>query len=290
VSEAVNAQACIAHTPDEEKGETAESQAGTVISSDGTHIGYWRTGEGPPLVLIHGTSADHARWDPVLPALQKHFTVYAVDRRGQGGSGDAAEYSLEREVEDVVAVVDSTGAPASLLGHSYGAICSLEASRLSARVRRLVLYEPPLPTSMVTFPVEAIERVEALIEEGDREEAVAIFLQVVAGMSPQMVNQLRAEPAAWRKRVAAAHTLPREARAAQGYVLDPVRFQEVETPTLLLLGGESPPFFKAATEAVDEALPDSRIVVMPGQGHVATHTAPKLFTNMVIHFLVPGQD
>jgi pimeloyl-ACP methyl ester carboxylesterase len=108
VSEAVNAQACIAHTPDEEKGETAESQAGTVISSDGTHIGYWRTGEGPPLVLIHGTSADHARWDPVLPALQKHFTVYAVDRRGQGGSGDAAEYSLEREVEDVVAVVDST--------------------------------------------------------------------------------------------------------------------------------------------------------------------------------------
>jgi pimeloyl-ACP methyl ester carboxylesterase len=151
VSEAVNARARIAPSPDEETGETAASHAGTVISSDGTHTGYWRTGEGPPLVLVHGTSADHTRWDPVLPALEEHFTVYAVDRRGRGESGDAAEYPLEREVEDVVAVVDSIGAPASLLGHSYGAICSLEASRLSARVRRFVLYEPPLPTSMVTF-------------------------------------------------------------------------------------------------------------------------------------------
>ncbi len=289
MSEAVNAQVRIAPSPDEENGEPAASQAGTVISSDGTHIGYRRTGEGPPLVLVHGTSADHTRWEPVLPALEEHFTVYAVDRRGQGGSGDAAEYSLEREIEDVVAVVDSIGAPASLLGHSYGAICSLEASRRSARVRRLVLYEPPLPTSMVTFPAEAIERVEALIEEGDPEEAVAIFLRVVAGMPPQTVDQLRADPAAWQKRVAAAHTLPREARAAQAYVLDPVRFQEFGTRTLLLLGGESPPFFKAATEAVEEALPNSRIVVMPGQGHVATHTASELFTNIVVQFLVPGQ-
>ena len=107
-------------------------------------------------------------------------------------------------------------------------------------------------------------------------------------MPPHAVDQLRAEPA-WQKRVVAAHTLPREARAAEGYVLDPARFQEFGTQTLLLLGGESPPFFKAATEAVDEALPNSRIVVMPGQGHVAMHTAPELFTSLVVQFLVPGQ-
>ena len=103
-------------------------------------------------------------------------------------------------------------------------------------------------------------------------------------MPPQAVDQLRADPAARRRLVASAHTLPREARAAEGYVLDPARFQEVVTPTLLLLGGEGPPFFKAATESVDEALPDSRIEVM--QGHVAMHTAPELFTSSVVRFLM----
>ena len=265
--------------------EPAARQAGTVLSEDGTPIAYRRSGEGPPLVLVHGTSADHTRWEPVLPALEEHFSVYAVDQRGRGGSGDAADHSLEREVEDVVAIVDSIGAPVSLIGHSYGAICSLEASLLrTAHVSRLVLYEPPLPTSMVTFPAKAIERVEELIEEGDREEAVAVFLREAAGMPPHAVDGLRAEHDAWQRRVAAAHTLPREARAAEGYVLDPARFREFNTQTLLLLGGESPPFFKTATEALDEALPDSRIVVMPGQGHVAMHTAPELFTSLVVQF------
>lgn len=93
--------------------ETVARQVAGTISEDGTLIGYWRTGEGPPLVLVHGTSADHTRWDPALPTLEEHFTVYAMDRRGRGGSGDAAAYSLEREVEDVVTLIDSIGAPVS---------------------------------------------------------------------------------------------------------------------------------------------------------------------------------
>ena len=274
----------------EEKKEMVARQAGTVVSEDGTPIAYRCTGEGLPLVLVHGTSADHTRWEPVLPALEDHFTVYAVDRRGRGGSGDTENYSLDREVEDVVALVDSIGVPVNLLGHSYGAICSMEASlmRTAARVHKLVLYEPPLPTSLVTFPAKTIERVEALIEEGEREEAVAVFLREAAGMPPHAVDGLRADHVAWQKRLAQAHTLPREARAAEGYVLDPARFREFGPQTLLLLGGESPPFFKAATEVLDEALPDSRIVVMPGQGHVAMHTAPELFTSLIVQFLVPG--
>ncbi|MDP9485713.1 MAG: alpha/beta hydrolase [Actinomycetota bacterium] len=290
MGEAGNTQGRTVLSPDEESGGVAAGRAGYAVSEDGTAIGYWRRGEGAPLVLVHGTSADHARWAPVLPALGERFTVYVVDRRGQEGSGDAADHSLEREVEDVVAVVDSIGAPVCLLGHSYGAICSLEAaSRRAARVGGLVLYEPPIPTGMVAFPAEAVERVEALIEENHRGEAVALFLREVAGMPPREVDRLRAEPA-WHKRVVAAHTLPREARAAEGYVLDPARLREFGTPTLLLLGGESPPFFRAATEAVDEALPDSRIVVMPGQGHVAMHTAPELFASLVVGFLAaPGR-
>src|SRR3970040_231447 len=107
-------------------------------SKDGTPIACEKTGSGPPLVLVHGTTANHTRWAPVLPALSKRFSVYACDRRGRGASGDASPYALEREFEDVAAVVDGIGGPVDLLGHSYGAICSLEAAALSREPRRLV--------------------------------------------------------------------------------------------------------------------------------------------------------
>src|SRR3712207_346721 len=124
--------------------ETTTPKMGTVTSSDGTRISYRRDGEGPPLVLVHGTAADHGRWRPVLPALEGRYTVYAVDRRGRGGSGDAEGYALEREVEDVASVVDAIGEPVNLLGHAYGALASLEAALLTPNVHKLVLYEPPI--------------------------------------------------------------------------------------------------------------------------------------------------
>src|SRR5215207_530479 len=114
----------------------------TVTSKDGTTIAYWRSGEGPPLVLVHGTTADHSRWTPVMTAFERRFTVCAIDRRGRGGSGDPDDYAIGREFEDVAAVVDSLGEPANLLGHSYGALCALEAALLTRNVRKLVLYEP----------------------------------------------------------------------------------------------------------------------------------------------------
>lgn len=289
MSAAGGPQARMAPSPDEENREMAARQAGSALSEDGTPIGYWRTGVGPPLVLVHGTSADHTRWDPVLPALGEHFSVYAVDRRGRGESGDGADYSLEREVEDVVAVVDSIGTTVSLLGHSYGAICSLEASLRTDHVSRLILYEPPLPTSIKIFPPGALARIEALLEAGNHEEAVVVFLSEVVKMPPGELDLTREAPS-WRARVATAYTLPREMRAAEGYTFDPTRFQEFGTQTLLLLGGESPPFLKAATEAAGAALPDGRIVVMPSQQHVAMHTAPELFTSLVFQFLMPGQS
>src|SRR5207253_10380171 len=115
-------------------------------SKDGTRIAFARSGDGPPLVLVHGTTADHTRWAPILGELEARFTVHAMDRRGRGGSGDAQDYSLEKEFDDIVAVVDSIGEPVHLLGHSYGALCSLEASLLTKNIRKLVLYEPPIAT------------------------------------------------------------------------------------------------------------------------------------------------
>jgi pimeloyl-ACP methyl ester carboxylesterase len=97
-----------------------------VLSQDGTPIAVWRSGDGPPLVLIHGAAADHNRWAPVLPALEERFAVFAVDRRGRGRSGDTTDYALEREYENVVAVVESAGEGVNVLGHSYGGICALD--------------------------------------------------------------------------------------------------------------------------------------------------------------------
>ena len=259
----------------------------TATSKDGTPIAYWRSGQGPPLVLVHGTSADHSRWKPVLPAFEEHFTVYALDRRGRGGSGDSEDYSIEREFEDVAAVVDSIGEPViNLLGHSMGAVCSLEAALLTSKVRKLVLYEPGMNVSgEQVYPPGFIDRLDTLLEEGDRDGVIEALMREVVGMPAGEVEHLRSLPA-WRERVKAAHTVPRELRTDEYYEFAPERFTDLGVPTLVLEGGESSAFFQAADAAVEEALSDCRIVVMAGQGHAAMDTASELFTTEVIRFLI----
>jgi pimeloyl-ACP methyl ester carboxylesterase len=257
----------------------------TVTSVDGTLIAYWRSGDGPPLVLVHGSFDDHNVWAPVLPAFEERFTVYAVDRRGRGGSGDGTGHSLESEAADIAEVVESIGGQeVNLLGHSYGGVCALEAARRTTHVRRLVLYEPAVPAGIAFFPPGVIDRIETLVGEGEREEAGTVFARDVAKLPPDVLDFLREDPS-WQASVAAAHTLPREMRAVEGYVLDPALLRGLETPTLLLLGGDTLPSVKAAAEAVDEALANCRIVVMPGQGHVAMNTGTELFTSEVLRFL-----
>jgi pimeloyl-ACP methyl ester carboxylesterase len=257
----------------------------TIISKDGTPITYWGSGEGPPLMLVHGAAADHSRWTPILPAFEQHFTVYTIDRRGRGGSGDSDDYAVEREFEDVAAVVDSVGEPAILLGHSHGALCALEAALLTRNVRKLVLYEPPISvTGEGIYPPEAVEQLEALLEAGDRDGVVATMIREVAGASPEVVKYMRTQPA-WQARVSAAHTIPRELRVYEAYRFDPERFENLGVPTLLLVGGNSPATFEEAAKAVDGALPNSHIAVLPGQGHVAMDTATDLFTSEVLRFV-----
>src|SRR5918997_2923495 len=168
----------------------------TVPSADGTPIACWRSGEGPPLVLVHGTAADHGRWSPVLPAFEGRFAVCAVDRRGRGGSGDSEGYAIEREFEDVAAVVDSLGEPAVLLGHSYGALVALEAALLTGNVRKLVLYDPGIEVEgEVVSPPEVIGRLEAHLGAGDRDGVVATTMREIAGLPPETVEHMRSQPA-----------------------------------------------------------------------------------------------
>jgi pimeloyl-ACP methyl ester carboxylesterase len=256
----------------------------TITSKDGTRIAYSRSGSGPPLVLVHGTTADHTRWARVLPELEPHFTVYAMDRRGRGGSGDAADYAIEREFEDVAAVVDAIGEPVFLLGHSYGALCSLEASILTDKVRRLILYEPPIPIEGPLYPPGVPERIQGLVDAGDPEAALVVFFREVVRMPDREFEVYRTLPV-WKVRITLAPTIARELTIERGYRFQPERFAQFSIPTLLLLGGDSPPIFRQVIDVVSPALPASRIAVMPGQQHVAMDTAPELFLKEVIAFL-----
>jgi pimeloyl-ACP methyl ester carboxylesterase len=257
----------------------------TVISRDGTPIAFERVGSGPPLVLVHGTTASHTRWAPVLPALAVEFSVIAIDRRGRGESGDAGCYAIEREYEDVAAVVDSFGEPVNLLGHSYGAICALDAALLSKNIEKLVLYEPPVAASSGADETSDVsDRLDALLASGDREGVVTTFMREVVGMPEYEFERYRTLPA-WPARVAAAHTLPREHPAVEQYRFEAERFSAMDVPTLLLLGGDSPSIFCDSTRTVAAALPNNRIVTLPGQQHIAIDTAPDLFVREVLAFL-----
>jgi pimeloyl-ACP methyl ester carboxylesterase len=261
-----------------------------LTSKDSTPIAYERSGEGIPLVLIHGAAADHSRWAPVLPELEKHFAVYAVDRRGRGESGDVEPYAIEREYEDVAAVVDSIPGPVNLLGHSYGAICSLEASLKTSNLGKLILYEPPIFADVKkNYSTDSMDRMNSHLHAGEREKALLIFLQEIALIPENEIDMLRSLPG-WSSRVAAAHTIIREEANVDSYILKPERFSHMKTPTLLLLGGDSPPFYKAAIDALNKSILNSRIAMMPGQRHAAMETAPELFLSEVIGFLAEKES
>jgi pimeloyl-ACP methyl ester carboxylesterase len=256
-----------------------------IQSDDGTQIACWVSGAGPPLILVHGTAADHTRWPSVLPALEAQCSVYAIDRRGRGESGDTGPYAIEREFEDVAAVVDSIHEPVSVLGHSYGALCVLGAALLTTNIKQLILYEPYIHTGVDVYPPGIADRIQALVDAGDRDGALSAMFRELVQMSEHDIAALRSLPS-WNVRVASAHTIARETSAEEQYKFIPERFAKLNTPTLLLLGGKSPPFLKDVTQMLHGALPHSRIAVMVGQQHIAMNTAPELFAAEVLRFLL----
>jgi pimeloyl-ACP methyl ester carboxylesterase len=253
-------------------------------SSDGTVIACHVAGHGPPLVLVHGTSADHTRWARVIDALGARWTTYALDRRGRGASEDAADYAIEREFEDIATVIDAIGGDVDIVGHSHGAICSLEASLRTPHVRRLVLYEPPLPVGIEIYSPELLDRLDTLLTAGNREGVVSTFMSEVVRMPAGELDMVRRQPS-WQARVAAAHTIPRELRIGETYEPDFARFATLRVPTLLLVGGDSPPFLVEPTRRLHQSIAGSHHVVMPGQQHVAMDSAPDLFLEQIVGFL-----
>ncbi len=252
----------------------------TVVSRDGAPISFATRGHGPPLVLVHGTASSALRWGSVLGILERTFTLHVVDRRGRGESGDGAHYSLAREVDDVSAVLASLAEPAFVLGHSFGGLVALEHVLTRDAVRGLAVYEPPVPAFGPIYADAVIEEFDALLAAGDREGVITSFFTKVLGLDEATLAREKMQPS-WTSRVAAAHTLPREARATNAYAWEPARFASMRIPTRVFLGGESHPFVAKLMKVVSAAIEGSDLVVLPGQKHVAMDTAPDLFAKEI---------
>jgi pimeloyl-ACP methyl ester carboxylesterase len=264
-----------------------ESLIISVASKDGTLIAVECAGSGPRLIIVHGGTGDRSRWTPLFPLFASGFTVCAMDRRGHGASGDSADYSLQKEVEDVVAVVNSQPGEVFVLGHSFGALCALEAAFLTDRISKLVLYEPPLQDLNHSAVVVRMER---MIQAGAREQALVIFMQEIVMITPSEITAMKARPS-WPGLVASIESSIRQARVLDGYRFDPSRVSKLKIPTLLLTGSETAsPQLKKAISGLLDSLPNRTLIVFQGQQHNAMDTVPQQFADAVGTFLLGAKN
>jgi pimeloyl-ACP methyl ester carboxylesterase len=254
-----------------------------VVSRDGTMISYERFGEGPPLVLVHGGFSDHiTNWALVKPLLQPRFTVAAVARRGRGETATTEGHSLADEAADVAAVVQAVDTPVLLLGHSYGALCALDAARLvPERVAKLVLYEPPWPNAA---SAEAVAHLERLGARGQWDALVESFLVDILQAPRDEVTALQRTPE-WAMWTADARATLGDLHALIRHTVVPERYRMLSMPVLLLVGTESPRDLYL-TDALAENLPNARVVELTGQAHEGMTTAPTQFVEAIVPFLV----
>lgn len=261
-----------------------------VTSRDGTRIAFDRVGGGPAVVLVGG--AFDTRSEPLMAglaeALAPQVTVFNYDRRGRGDSGDTFPYAVEREVEDIEALIAAAGGAAHLYGWSAGAVLALEAaSRLPAAVGKLTMYEPPfiVDDSRPPFPVDYLARLTELIAAGRRDEAVELFFTSAFGLPAEVIAPMRADPS-WADRERVAHTLVYDATVMgdtqRGRPLPARRWSAAIAATLVVTGGSSPSFFHHGARALVGVLPHARHRVLPGQDH---GVAPDALAPVLLEFL-----
>jgi pimeloyl-ACP methyl ester carboxylesterase len=255
--------------------------ASTVVSADGSTLGFESSGQGPPMLLVHGTSATRIRWAPVRDKLAERYTVHELDRRGRGLSTEQADaYSLAREAEDVVAVAEAVGGDVYAVGHSFGALCVMEAAVISSAFRRIVLYEPPMPSPGVeVMPPDALAQLKAMT---DPEQILETFYISALQLPQSAVNSLKYTDI-WRARLTAAPTISREIDAVNANRAG-ARLSRITVPVRMLLGTESPTYLRAATAAIAAQIPDARIVALQGQAHQAIDLDPEQFVRLVREF------
>ncbi len=240
-------------------------------------------GSGPPIVMVHG--AGSARWsfDLVVPHLAETFTLWRVDRRGRGDSGDGppGDYSVESEFEDMAAVVRAAGPGALLFGHSYGGLVAAGAAARVNGLPRLALYEGPMGGVLADEAWTA--RFEADLAAGDRAAAVRDFMGDIGGYSEAEIAAMQ-DTSVWAARLEVSPTVPRELHAERALSTGDLRLGELTVPVLLLVGSESPAWARRSTDAFAAALPDAAVHVLEGHGHGAATSAPELLAGELRSF------
>jgi len=245
----------------------------TTRSRDGTRIAYDVVGNGPPLVLVDGALCTRTigPGKGLARFLAEHFTVVHYDRRGRGDSGDGSTYAVEREVEDLEAVIDAVGGIASVFGQSSGAVLALHAGARMPQISRLALYEPPFVVDDARAPTkpEYHKKLTELLARGQRGPAVRLFLELV-GLPAALVAVMRITPL-WPKLKAIAHTLPYDSLITfehqQGRPLSDDRWASLDQHTLVLCGGASDPWMRNGTQALADTLPSATYRSLPDQTH-----------------------
>ncbi len=253
-----------------------------VTSADGTDISVTVTGQGRPLVVSHGSLESAQFWQALADVLAPELTTYAIDRRGHGASGDNQAFSIEGEQEDISAVLVLAGPDAVLLGHSYGGLITLGVALTRPPVA-LILYEPPLP---LDGPVggAAIEPFENALQEEDFDLALTVGLQHFVKMPDAVIDTMRQEPV-WPALASMTPTWTREVRAIDGFGADLDRFAALDIPTLLIVGGFSPPWLTQNSRRLQQVIPKADLVEIPGHAHVAHNTAPAAMAEAILQFV-----
>ena len=254
----------------------------TVTSADGTTLAARCSGRGSPLVLVHGSNGDLDTFRLIEGALAERHSVWVYSRRGRGGSGDGPDYSFEREVEDVLAVLEAAGDDVHLFGHSGGAIYALSAAVRTPSLRSLVLYEPPLHGER--FDPVVIEGVEAAIADDDPGRALELFFSVVS-VADEHVQLLRSFPPVWDRLCEGVRLVPREIRAGLAVGTDWLSsLDPPDVPTLYLYGQETDAPIFAGLDEVAELFPKAQLHGLPGQRHLAFAFDPAPFAQAVLEF------
>ena len=254
-------------------------------SADGTPIAYESVGHGPALVIVEGALCSRAMggYKTLAGSLSAHFTVTGYDRRGRGESGQGeSPYEVQREVEDLAAVLDAVGPDVFVFAASSGAALALEAARQGVKMRALTAYEAPFIVDDTHAPNDPglPERIETLVAQERRGDAVKLFMKVVGAPAP-MVAVMPLFPV-WKGMKAVAHTLAHDFRIVlpfeQARPLPTGHYAGVAVPTVVIAGGKSPEYMRNAQAAIVEQIPGARLVTLPGQTHMirAKATVPVL--------------
>ncbi len=254
----------------------------TVTSRDGTPIAVTVYGDGPPILLVHGSLSSADDWRSLAEVLAQDLTVYAIDRRGRGASGDGADFSLQRELEDVDAVLDAIGTETVVFGHSYGAFIALHVAA-TGPLPGLIVYEPALPLDGPLFG-STVDGYQELVDSGDFDAALEYGMTHFVKFTPEQVAQFKGTPV-WSALAELTPTWGRELMAIDTAErgLDPYR--GIAAPSMMLVGELSPGWLVEVSRRLHQTVPQSRLVTLAGQAHDAHTFAPKNLAEEIVHFV-----